>query len=276
MNLKLNFMYEEIFTSLGLSVNESIVYEYLLKNGESTAGEIIKKTPLKRGVIYNALSDLKEKDLLVEKKSIPKGGKGRVKISIFAPNHPERLREFLEEEKNKLKKAESTLQANLPSIISDFNLVSGKPGVRFFEGIEGIKKITDVSLTAKSIIYSYADIEAIEKYVSKINSDYVEKREKLGIKKMGIVIDSPFTRNYLKDYHREITDTRFINHKLFPFNTVMQIYDDKISYVTLSENNKIGILIEDKNIYQMHKSLFEFAWSKAKTMDQLPPFSNAQ
>jgi hypothetical protein len=57
---------------------------------------------------------------------------------------------------------------------------------------------------------------------------------------------------------------KFIDHKLYPFNSVMQIYDGKISYITLSKTSKIGVIIEDKNIYQMHKSLFEYIWSKAE------------
>lgn len=40
----------------------------------------------------------------------------------------------------------------------------------------------------------------------------------------------------------------------------MQIYDNRISYQTIERENKIAILIEDKNIYQMHKSFFEFMW----------------
>lgn len=269
-------LYKDLFASLGLSQNEAIIYEYLLKNGNSPAADIIKKTPLKRGVIYNALEDLIKKDLVSEHRVSSEGKQGAKKISEFSPNHPQKLQEYLENEKRRISEVEKTLKANISTMVSDFNLASGKPGVRFYEGLEGIKKVTEVSLTAKSTIYSYADIEAIEKYVSAINRDYVRKREKLGIKKRGIVIDSPFARNYLKDYYREITDTRFIDHKLFPFNTVMQIYDDKISYITLSEKNKIGILIEDKNICQMHKSLFEFAWSHAKPMDQLASLSNAQ
>ena len=269
-------LYKDLFTSLGLSQNEALVYEYLLKNGNSPAADIIKKTPLKRGVIYNALESLIKKDLIGEQRVSSGGQQGAKKISQFSPNHPQKLEAYLENEKKKIAETEKTLNANFSAILSDFNLVSGKPGVKFYEGLEGIKKVTEVSLTAKSTIYSYADIEAIEKYVSAINRDYVRKREKLNIKKRGIVIDSPFTRNFLKDYYLDITDTKFIDHKLFPFNTVMQIYDDKISYITLSEKNMIGILIEDKNISQMHKSLFEFAWLYAKSMDQLAPLSNAQ
>jgi len=260
-------MYKDIFKDINLSPGESIIYEYLLKNGESPAGEIIKKTTLKRGLVYKVLSNLKEKGLVIEKKSIPSKKQGKSKISHFLPNHPEKLREFIETEKKKLDQAKNTLEATMPSIISDFNLIFGKPGVRFFEGLEGIKNVLSDSLRSKEIIYSYADLEAVVKFIDKVNKEYSEKRDNLNIKKKVIFIDSPFARNYLKNYHRKTTFMKFIDHKLYPFNSVMQIYDGKISYITLSSTSKIGVIIEDKNIYQMHKSLFEFAWLNAKAWD---------
>lgn len=259
-------MYKDLFTQLGLSPNEAIVYEYLLKNGTSPAGQIIKKTPLKRGVIYNALEELARKDLIIEKKNLSNSKKGANKIAYFSPNHPQKLQEYVESEKLRLEKVEKTLDVSLPVILSNFNLVSGKPGVKFYEGLDGIKKVLEDSLTAKSIIYSYADLEAVVKYIDKINRSYVRKRDELRLKKKVVFIDSPFVRKYLKDYHRETTYMKFIDHKLYPFNSVMQIYDGKISYITLSGKSKIGVIIEDKNIYQMHKSVFEYVWSKAETL----------
>ncbi|PIP86938.1 hypothetical protein COW81_03015, partial [Candidatus Campbellbacteria bacterium CG22_combo_CG10-13_8_21_14_all_36_13] len=41
--------------SAGLEEQEAIVYELLLQKGELRAGEIIKKTALKRGNVYNIL-----------------------------------------------------------------------------------------------------------------------------------------------------------------------------------------------------------------------------
>lgn len=257
-------MYRDLFISLGLSPNESIVYEFLLKNGASPAGAIIKKTPLKRGVVYNALEELSKKDLLTEQRMAKVKGGG--KIAYFAPNHPQKLEEYAENEKAHLEKVRKTLDLNLPAIVSDFNLVSGKPGVKFYEGIEGIKKVLWDTLTSKETLYAYSDIEAIVKHIDKINKLYARKREELKLKKKAILIDSPFARDYLKDYHKGITENRFIDHKLFPFNTLLQIYDGKIAYVTLSEKSKIGVIIEDRNIYQMHKSLFEFAWEYARPL----------
>ncbi len=264
-------IYKDIFTQLGLSENEAIVFEFLLNTGETTAGEIIKTTPLKRGVVYNALADLIDKSLINKINKVPRDAKSKQvkKIAYFSPNHPQKLKEYLETQEKTLQKAKNTLEANLPALVSAFNLVSGKPGVKYFEGIEGIKKVLEDTLTSRETIMAYSDIVAIYKYISGINREYVRKREKLKIKKRGIIIDSPKARKILKNYHPTITENKFIDSKLFPFNSIMQIYDGKVAYITLSDKNMIGVIIEDKNIYQMHKSIFEHTWKHAKTLDQL-------
>ena len=261
-------MYKDILTQISLSPNEAVVYEYLLKNGESAAGQIIKNTPLKRGVIYNALDELINKSLSVKK--------SKNQIALFSPNHPDKLREYVDSREKEIAKAKNSLEANLPALISDFNLVSGKPGVRYFEGLKGVKKVLWDSLTTKGEILTYGNMEAIVTYIDKMNNKYVAERDRLGIKKRAIVLDSPFTREHLKNYHRQTTDMRFINHKKYNFSPIVEIYDNKVSYVTLTDDIKIGVIIEDKNINQLHKSLFEFTWKRAKTFDQLNDLSKAQ
>lgn len=269
-------IYQDLFRKAGLSENESIIYEYLLKNGQSPAAEIIKKTPLNRGVVYNTLADLKGKELIDEIKMSSKGTKGISRISVFIPNHPEKLRSFVEEQEMRIEKARKELEASMSVITSDFNLSSGKPGIRYFEGVAGIRKVIADTFSSKETIYAYLDIEALVKYTEDINKEYVKRRENLHIKKRGIVVDSPFARNYLKGYFPDTTESRFINSQSFPFNSVLQIYDDKVSYVSFSPDQRhIALLIEDRNIYRMHRSLYELTWENAKTLDQLPPFSNA-
>jgi HTH-type transcriptional regulator, sugar sensing transcriptional regulator len=261
-------MYKDLFIQCGLNPNEAVVYEYLIKNGESPASDIIKKTPLKRGVTYNVLAGLVKKGLVIESR--------KKKIAYFSPEHPDKLTDYLSGQGGNIQKAQKDLNANISDITSQFRLVSGKPGVKFFEGINGIKKVLEDSLTSKSPIDTYADIEAIVKYIDKINREYVKERDKLDIKKRAVILDSIFSRNYLKNYHRETTDMKFISQNLYPFNSIMQIYDGKISYITLSDKSMIGVIIEDKNIYQMHKSIFQYTWDNAKNFNQLAPFSKAQ
>ena len=261
-------MYQDLLTKSGLNNNEAIIYEYLLTNGKSVAMDITKNTPLKKGVIYVTLNDLIKKGIISQKMLKPQNPNVRnvKQIAYFSPEHPEKLNELLKNKQKELNLAQSNLDANLGELISSFSLVSGKPGIRYFEGVKGIKTVLDDTLTSKETICAYSDIEAIHKYIPKMNQEYVRQREALNIKKRGIIIDSPFARNYLKNYYSSVTENKFINAELFPFNSLMQIYDNKVAYITLSKTNMIGVVIEDKNIYQMHKSLYEDTWRHAKPL----------
>lgn len=262
-------MFENQLKNAGLTSVQTEIYSYLLENGEFKASLLAKNIKRPRGVVYKGLDELIELGL-VEKRD------DKDMISVFRADHPSKLEQMYDNKETSIKRSKRIFIESLPDLVSTYNITLNKPGIKFYEGTEGIKRVINDTLTSKEIIYTYADAEAVVKHIDKINQEYVKKRDKLDIKKRMILIDSPFTRNYLKNYHRETTDMRLIDYKLFPFNSVMQIYNNKISYITLSDTGKIGVIIEDKNIYQMHKSLFEFTWSKAKSFDQLTPLSKAQ
>lgn len=260
-------MFQDLFRQIGLTPNEALIYDFLLKKGTLSAGEIIKNTPLKRGVVYNTLKDLIKKELVLSE--------NRQKVAFFAPNHPQKLLEIAENQENELQKAEKNLHANLPTLTSAFSLVSNQPGVRFFEGENGLKKALEDTLSAQETICTFVDVEAVVKYIDKINQDYVKKREKLNKQKKMICVDSPFNRNYLKDYHIDVTDTRFVDYLQYPFSSVMQIYDNKVAFVSLSANSIFSVLISDKNIYQMNRMLFNFFWSHSKPFSALGPLTKS-
>lgn len=252
-------MYEQSLVQIGLNYAQSVVYETLLKNGPLKAAKIVQKTPYKRGLVYKTLEDLVKMEL-VEKREKPR------KVAIFEVKHPLELKDFAEKKEQKARDAKLALEGMISSLVSEYNLTSGRPGVLFYEGVEGIKKTLEDSLSSKTEIYTYADIETVVKYADKINKDYVKKRNNLKIKKKVIMLDSPFTREYMKAYYRDITDVRLIDHDLYPFNALTEIYDGTTSYVTLEENSKIGVIIKNESIYKMQKSLFEFIWNKAKVI----------
>ena len=218
-------MYEQILQQIGLNEKEAVIYEIILKTGPIGAKEILKKTGKKikttRSNLYNILFGLKTKKLIAEK-----GEKGK---TYFETESPTQFLDVFDELLKKTDRAQKSLAIIMPELKSLYNLSTQKPVVQFFEGMEEIKTVLNDSLTAKTLIYTYADIEAIVKYIDEINKEYVKKRDKLGIKKRAVIIDSKFARDYLKNYHRETTDIKLIDHKLYPFNSVMQIYEGKIS-----------------------------------------------
>jgi len=247
---------ENILIQAGLSEDQALVYDALLERGPQKASTVSSWTGVKRGLTYKLLEQLEIMGL-VEKK----GGDGTV--ATYYPQHPSLLMHTLEGKEKELALAKEILTYSLGTLSSKYNLITGKPNVQFFEGIDGIKKVLDDTLLIdkQSIIYSYADLETILKYIPDINRAYSEKREKLGIKKRGLLLDTTIARNTVVDYHTSVTETKFVSYNASELRSVMQIYDNKISYITFSNDSMIGIIIEDKTIFEMHKALFEHTWN---------------
>ncbi len=246
-------MYTQLFLSAGLSQIQSETLDFLLKNGETKAANIAKNTSLARGVVYKALEELLALKL-VEKIDQPG------QIACFRAEHPSKLEEFFDEKEKKIKKEKRDFLENLPDIISTYNLGSNKPGVKFLEGEAGIQIALFDTLKSTTEIYTFADIKSTNEHIKEINDAYVKKREQLKVKKKIIVSDSEDNRKFFENFNSEITQVKFIKQEYYPFKTDMQIYTNKVSYQTMEKDNQISIIIEDKNIYQMHRLFFEYMW----------------
>lgn len=251
------FLYLESFIKAGLSENQALVYEMLLKLGKVPASKIHNSTPLKKGLLYKVLEELADLGLITIHE---KAGK----VTTFEPMHPDNLKKLLETKSQEVQNSLSALDNIWLNVTQDFNLIASRPTVQFFEGIEGVHKVTNDTLTATGTIYSYIDYDAMDKYMPVFNDAYVDKRIRLKINKQILAVDTEYARKRVANKPRTYREVRFIKSSL-PFSTLMQIYNNKISYVTLSENKKIGVIIEDPYITGMHKALFESAWEKARS-----------
>lgn len=266
-------MYKDIFTKIGLTSNEAIIYEFLLKHGENTAGNIIKNTPLKRGVVYYVLADLVKNGLISEKK--------KQKVAYFTPNHPQKLEEFAENKENELKQAKTSLEANLPSIISDFSLVSNQPSVKYFEGMAGVKKVLDDTLDNNQTkgILTFVDAGIYIKYLKDWNTKhYAPKRKKLGIFEKVIIPKNESSLGFMREYMKrpkssELTDVLFVDEKFLPhIPSEIDIYGgDKVSFVTFSEKGHIAVIMQNEEIVATLTSLFNCIWELGKILSPNPP-----
>ena len=61
-----NATYNQSLIQAGLSPEEALIYECLIKNGSSKAGKIALKTPLKRGLVYKTLDLLENQGLVIK------------------------------------------------------------------------------------------------------------------------------------------------------------------------------------------------------------------
>lgn len=249
----------------GLDKHQAAVYEALVRTGSLQASKIGHVAGISRTLTYKVLGELEALGL-VEKTDKPKA------VATFSAAHPLKLKEAADKRFEEAERAKGVLDGTLGKLISDFNLASGKPGVRFFEGVQGIKQVMDDALTSRTDILSYVDIDAIEREIPDVSREFAKARRRLGLKKKNIGIDTPENRLEIEGYYTDVTEERLIPWPTTAFGTVMQIYDGKVSYFTLGEQ-KIGIVIADPHVYEMHKSLFEFTWNNP--LAYVPPGAQA-
>lgn len=249
-------MHKEYLQQAGLSEGEALVYDYLLKNGERSAGEVIEKTSLKRGNTYNILESLVVKGLIVQH--------DKNKVAHFRVEDPRALLNLIDRNKEMLETKRKAVESILPSLVSQYQLSTNKPVVSYYEGRAGYAHILADTLTSKTEVLQYADIEIIETHFRKESDDHVQKRATLHIEKRFIVIDSPFTRNLYANLNEEaVSKVKAIEKGESPFDVAMHIYDGKVSYATLVQGKIVAVIIEDVHIYNMHKHLFDVMYNKA-------------
>jgi len=245
--------YQESLTQAGLTPNQASIYDALIQKGPLPASKIAIEVKLSRPLAYKVLDELVDMGL-VEKQDKPQS------VAKFGASHPLKLKEIADKRLEAAQGAKSALEGTLGKLISDFNLISGKPGIRFYEGKEGIREVMNDALTSTTEIYSYVDIDAVEHEIPDISRDFAKARQKLGLKKKNIGVDTPENRQEIEGYYTDVTEERLIPWPTKSFGTVMQIYDGKVSYFTLGDK-MVGIIIADPHIYEMHRSLFEFTWN---------------
>jgi sugar-specific transcriptional regulator TrmB len=253
-------MFQDQLQKFGLTKTQSAVMDGLLEYGETKASAVAKIANHPRGVAYKALEELLVLNL-VEKIEQEKG------VTKWRATHPRNLEKIFEHKEIELNQNKKTFADTLPSLISSYNITLNKPGIKFYEGEEGIQKILDDTLTSQTEILLFINTNAMqeEEKFKAINAEYKRKRKNKGIKKRIIRTGKKPEMSFgtADDKYSAITEIRYLNDVLDSFKSDIQIYDGKISYQLFNKDSTISILIEDKNIYEMNKAWFESLWKIA-------------
>lgn len=252
-------MYEKVLAQSFLTKEQAVVYSALLKAGAIPAGKLSQKTPLKRALVYKVLEQLVEIGLVKKQEK-------RGQIAVFTPTHPSKLKDLAQiREKNTID-AQRILDSIIPGMISDFNLISGKPNVRFFEGIDGLKKVYEDTLTKNNKIYALLSPAAATPELKKwLNSIYVKKRLKLNISAKVILSDSKEGKAYTKLNKKSLRETIVVPHKQCPIDIEINIYGkNSVSFISYRKEELIGVILESPAIYSTMKTFFNLAWAQAQ------------
>ncbi|OIO54499.1 hypothetical protein AUJ46_03015 [Candidatus Peregrinibacteria bacterium CG1_02_54_53] len=237
--------------SLGLPLEEAKVYYALLQLGGSYVSAIARKADVHRVVCYKILDELAAKGLV---SSFLKNG-----IRHFAIESPTIL---VRKEQEKLERAEKLL----PELLSVTNALAYKPKIQYYEGLEGMKNIFEETLTAKSELLGYTNLEDIPKVIPPdFLRDYAERKIAKGIKTRMLSPHTQKSLRYLETYYPKGFDTNlveilFVNPREFHFEYEITIYNEKVAILSLNPEERMGLIIESPIYARTQRAVFQLAW----------------
>jgi HTH-type transcriptional regulator, sugar sensing transcriptional regulator len=238
-----------ILKQFDLKPKEIDVYLACLELGSSNAIAIAKKAAVIRTTVYDILVSLINKGLIVQSQK----GKKR----LFYAEEPEKLNNLLEDKRKKLGEI-------MPLLKSIYNTAGTKPKIRYYEGKDGLKEVyrDTYRFGFKGDLVAFVTEDIISRLGLDFANEYIQARSKHKIFARVIGPDTEAIKNYKKDDKKFFKETRLVDHKKFPFSIEMNIYGQKISFLSFKE--EMGIIIESTEIAKNMKLLFELAWQGAK------------
>lgn len=249
-------MINDLLRKIGLTEYETKIYLALLELSESTSGEIMNKSKVNSGRIYQILDSLKEKGLISE---VVKNG-----VKYFSPTDPKKIISYLEEKEDEIKSQKQEISSIIPDILSKMNAQGKDAKIEIYTGFEGLKSafIKETSRYSKGedlyVLGVKADISYPKKIVSFFEySIYPERlRKKVNVKKIN---DISFKNSGAKA--EKGVDMRYIP---YPSIATFNIIGDLAMISIHSGEKPLIIAIESDEVSNAFKTQFEALWKLAK------------
>jgi sugar-specific transcriptional regulator TrmB len=237
------------FERIGLNKNEAIVYIELMKLGQATAGQLIKKTEFHRNIVYDNLEKLIDKGLV---SYILEGKK-----KIFQVNPPEMLTDFLEKQQESLNKKKKIAQELKDEILKHFKIVQTKQEAVIYRGVKGIKLVMkDILETGKNYI-SFGAPEESNTLMGKTfwKNFSIKQKEKRIYSKLLFNLSLKYWGKQVSHKYNKI---KYLENTIEPLTQTI-VYGSKTAVIVWTEK-PIITLINDENVAKSYTDFFDILW----------------
>lgn len=244
-----------ILKNFGLSEKEIVVYLSLVELGPSSVRQISGKSKVNRGTSYDILKSLIAAGLVSYYNKESK--------QYFIAEEPEKLLSAIDQKKEDLEEVRENIRDNLPLLKTLFEKQGGKPVVKFYEGGKGVRQIfedvlEEVSSAEDKSYYLYSSSTAEDrKNVYGSMPDFSKKRiaKNIRVKIISLGEGGKLAgldeRKWMPIGNKGLKATHEI------------IYAGKVAHISIDSNGEpVGVVIQNTEVFQMQKTIFEFNWSK--------------
>ncbi len=251
----INLMYTQIFTEIGLSINEAKIYEALLQEGEAAVGQIALKSNIHRRNIYDAVNRLIEKGLVFQI-----FGKGE---NLYKPVDPAKLMELVDEKRMKL-------EGIMPRLEKLHASTPQHEAAYIYKGVEGFKNYLRDILSVQEDTYF---IGAKGCWFDPRLQTFLD-RFLVDAKKRGIKYKHLFDYE-VKDHAKHVPKAVGKPYKFLPkkysTESMVDIFGDHVVSFTgaglaqIHDDITIFVIIS-KPMAESYKTWFQFMWDHCPTL----------
>lgn len=247
----------QMFVSLGLAQKEAEIYDLLLEQGETTGGVIEKLSRQKKNT-YVLLKSLQRKQLV---SVLIKEGK-----RYYVPAPPDQLLLTLKEQRRAIVQSQSLLEQMLPELQRSYNERVGRPVIRYFSGLTGLRTVFDeVYATGKSEILSCIGNEAPDpRFHEEIITKYKPLRVKNNIFARTLSPDSPRARELKVTEVADLKEKLLIDPKKYPMPAEFDTWGDSIAMMSFARGDFSAVLIQHPDLATTMQSLLRLAMDGAR------------
>jgi hypothetical protein len=242
----------ELLEKIGFEPQEAKAYLSLLTLGEATAGDIAKHAGLVRTSCYYTLQKLHQKGIA---HSYVKRG-----VRYWGAEGPRWLASRIDEQK-------SALDYLMPQLLAMQATFGAKPSFTYYEGADGVKEILNDILKDRHNLLSMSSLEDAVALLGQQFNFFIAKRSKLKLAVRFITNRSPVTVTMQQTDESELRHTHFLppGKEIKNMNFV---YGDKIAILSMNRKLPMGVIIQDPDIAQTQRILFEALWQECNHYGQ--------
>jgi len=250
-------MFIKDLISLGLSEKEAKIYVSLLELEVASANKIALNSGVNRSSVYMVLDSLIRKGMVANTENNSVQKYSAISPEVFLKS----AEESLERARVKLVKTKGLI----PKLKSLHKDTSNRPTVRVFEGEEGLIHILEESLndSSEKFIRLFSSAKNILRLRPEYLTSFRKKRLTLGVKQRAILADNELSHK-LFPLGKDMYEVVFIPKNKYPFPVDLAIVDNTIGYLTINRDKMISVVIENHEIAEVMKVLFDIAWKEAE------------
>lgn len=247
----------EVVKNSGLDESEARVYLAALAIGRDTIHQLAKQANLNRTSSYGVIDRLKAKGLV----SVVKKGE----VSLVSAVAPDKL---LQVQKDNYQ----NLERHLADLNYLFTIAKKDPGVKFYEGSDGLKTVLEMIVAEAKEVAIFGDGEAFKKAVPGWSESYSHKRIKSSINSRLLLkgdsqaIDAAKKVRTSKDAKSRLTQIRVLPEG-YGMVGGFDVFNDKVVLYSFDENC-VAVVIESQIISAMMLAVFNILWNLAENYDR--------